>query len=138
MEYQNHNVDPTFFWDAIEQFAFDYNLYVNTSKTVDEYGNRVLGYTLETIRGSLQSRGSRVNRSKEGNTDSKIYDFYCESLYRISKNDILEYKNEYYIVNSVHDIDEFGVRSAELSMINLTNYRDLASYIKYLKGEDLV
>ena len=138
MEYQNHNVDPTFFWDAIEQFAFDFKLYVNTSKSVDEYGKRVLGYTQEIVRGSLQSKGSRTNRSKDGNTDTKEYAFYCKSLYRISKNDILEYKNDYYIVNFVQDYDEYGVREAELSMINLTNYRDLMDYIKYLEGDKLV
>lgn len=138
MEYQNHNIDPTFFWDAIEEFSFNYNLYVNTSKTVDEYGRRVLKYTQQIVRGSLQSSGSQVSRSKQGNTDSKSYNFYCKSLYRIDKNDILEYKNEYFIVNSVQDYDEFGVRSCTLSMISLTNYKDLADYIKYLKGEKLV
>lgn len=138
MKYQNHNIDPTFFWDAIEEFSFNYNLYVNTSKTVDEYGRRVLKYTQQIVRGSLQSSGSQVSRSKQGNTDSKSYNFYCKSLYRIDKNDILEYKNEYFIVNSVQDYDEFGVRSCTLSMISLTNYKDLADYIKYLKGEKLV
>lgn len=138
MEYQNHNIDPTFFWDAIEEFSFNYNLYVNTSKTVDEYGRRVLKYTQQIVRGSLQSSGSQVSRSKQGNTDSKSYNFYCKSLYRIDKNDILEYKNEYFIVNSVQDYDEFGVRSCTLSMISLTNYKDLADYIKYLKGEKLI
>lgn len=138
MSYQNHVIDPTFFWDAIEEFSFDYTLYVNTSKTVDDYGKRVLGYTVETIRGSLQSTGSQVNRSKSGNTDTKTYNFYCKSLYRIEKNDILEYNNEYYICTRVQDYDEYGVRSAELNMIQLTQYTDLANYVKYLQGEDLV
>lgn len=135
---QNHVIDPTYFYDAIEEFAFDYNLYVNTQKTVDDYGRRVLGYTLEKIRGSLQSGGSYVRRSKDGNTDEKTYDFYCKSLYRINKNDILEYKNEFFIVTKVQDYDEYGVRSATLHNIQLTQYRDLADYIKYLKGESLI
>ena len=138
MIYQNHLVDPTFFYDAIENFSFDYNLYVNTGKSVDEYGRRVLAYTHQIVRGSLQSRGSTINRSKSGNTDSKTYNFYCKSLYRINKNDILEYKNEYFIVNSVQDYDEYGVREATLETINLTAYRDLADYIDYLKGDKLV
>ena len=51
MIYQNHVIDPTFFYDAIEEFSFNYNLYVNTSKSVDDYGKRVLGYTLTKVRG---------------------------------------------------------------------------------------
>ena len=138
MIYQNHVIDPTFFYDAIEEFSFDYKLYVNTSKTVDDYGKRVLGYTLKTVRGSLQSQGSSISRSKDGNTDRKTYNFYCKSLYRVSKNDILEYNNEYFICVSIQDIDEYGVRSAVFKMIQLSQYRDLADYIKYLQGEKLV
>lgn len=138
MIYQNHVIDPTYFWDAIDEFEFSYNLYVNTSKTVDEYGKRVLHYTHKIVRGSLQSRGSSIRRSKDGNENKKSYDFYCKSLYRIDKNDILEYKNEYYICTEVQDYDEYGVRSATLKMINIAQYRDLADYIKYLQGEKLV
>lgn len=133
--FQNHVIDPTYFYDAIEEFSFNYNLYVNSSKTVDEYGKRVLGYTLQVIRGSLQSDGSHVNRSKEGNTDTKTYNFYCKSLYRINKNDILEYKNDFYIVTFVQDYDEWGVRNATLKNIQLSQYRNLAEYIKYLRGD---
>lgn len=136
--FQNHVIDPTYFYDAIEEFSFNYILYVNTDKKIDEYGKRVLGYTREIIRGSLQSEGSHVNRSKQGNTDNKVYNFYCKSLYRINKNDILEYKNNYYIVTFVQDYDEYGVRNAQLKNIQLTQYRDLAEYIKYLEGEVLV
>lgn len=135
---QNHVIDPTYFYDAIEEFAFDYKLYVNTDKGVDDYGRRVLKYSLQTIRGSLQSEGSTVNRSKTGNTDTKIYNFYCKSLYRINKNDILEYQNNYYIVTFVQDYDEWGVRNAQLKNIQLTQYRDLMDYIKYLQGDKLV
>ena len=42
--YQNHVIDPTYFYDAIEEFSFDYDLYVNTGKTVDNMGRRVLTY----------------------------------------------------------------------------------------------
>ena len=138
MNYQNHVIDPTFFWDAIEEFSFDYTIYINTSKTVDEYGRRKLGYTKEIIRGSLQSQGSRVNRSKSGNTDTKSYEFYCKSLYRINKNDVIEYNNDYFIVVGIQDYDEYGVRSASLNQIQLTAYRDLADYVNYLKGDKIV
>lgn len=136
--YQNHVIDPTYFYDAIEEFSFDFDLYVNVGKRIDEMGRRVLQYEKQTIRGSLQSKGSEIHRDKTGTTTTHNYNFYCKSLYRININDVLEYKNNYYIVNVVHDYDEYGVRSAELSMIQLTGYRDLADYIKYLEGEKLV
>lgn len=136
--YQNHLIDPTYFYDAIEEFAFDYDIYVLTGKTIDELGRRVNQYELKTIRGSLQSNGNQIDRSKSGSTNNKSYDFYCKSLYRIDINDVITYKDNYYIVNSVQDYDEWGVRSASLSLINLTTYRDLADYVKYIKGEKFV
>lgn len=136
--YQNHVIDPTFFYDAIEEFSFDFDIYINTGKTVNDYGKRVLTYEKQTIRGSLQSNGKQINRSKDGTTTTHSYNFYCKSLYRIDINDIIAYKNNYYIVGSVQDYDEYGVRSATLNLIQLSAYRDLAAYIKYLEGEELV
>lgn len=136
---QNHVIDPTYFWDAIEEFSFNYDLFVNTSKETDDYGKVHLIYTQQVIRGSLQADGTRVNRSKSGNIDSKAYKFYCKSLYQIQKNDILRYNNNYYIVNSIdEDYNEYGVRAASLETIQLNQYSDLAKYIKYLEGEILV
>lgn len=136
--YQNHLIDPTYFYDAIEEFAFDYDIYVCTGKTVNDLGKRVLTYELKTIRGSLQSTGNQISRDKTGSTNDKGYNFYCKSLYRIDINDVIAYKDNYYIVNSVHDYDEWGVRDASLSLINLTTYRDLAAYVKYINGEEYV
>lgn len=138
MEYQNHVVDPTYFYDAIEMFAFNFTLYHKTNEEKDENFNVVSTYESTIVRGSLQSQGSKVNRSKKGNTNSHDYNFYCKSLYRIHIDDIMEYKNNYYIVNDVRDYDEWGVRSASLSLITLTEYRDFAEYLKYLEGEMLV
>ena len=136
--YQNHVIDPTYFWDAIEEFSFDYDLYVNIGKVVNDLGKRVLQYEKQLIRGSLQSQGSTMVRAITGNTNTHDYNFYCKSIYRINKNDVLNYKDSYYIVNEVRDYDEYGVRSARLSLIQLTAYRDLADYIKYLQGDKLV
>ena len=136
--YQNHVIDPTFFYDAINEFSFTFTIYINTGKTVNNVGKRVLTYQQESIVGSLQSKGLHTHRSIEGNTDTHEYSFYCKSLYRINKNDVLVYKNNYYIVNSVFDYDEYGVRQADLSLIQLTAYRDLADYIAYLNGDKLV
>lgn len=138
MNYQNHVIDPTFFYDAIDEFSFDYNLYVNTSVTVNNLGKRILQYELKIIKGSLQSQGKSIDRNITGNTITHEYKFYCKSLYRIDIDNILEYKNNYYIVTSIQDYDEFGVREATLNEIQLTSYRDLKDYIKYLQGEKIV
>lgn len=135
---QNHVIDPTYFYDAIEEFAFNYVLYHKTNETKDENFNIVSTYEETIIRGSLQTQGSNIKRSKKGNTNTKDYNFYCKSLYRIHIDDIIEYKNNYYIVNEVKDYDEWGVRSASLSIITLTEYRDFAEYLKYQQGEILV
>lgn len=138
MQYQNHVVDPTFFYDCIEEFAFDYTMHQLSKKDVDDYGRRISSYTTQIIRGSLQSQGTELIQSKSGNTRVKIYDFYCKSLYRINIGDVIEYKGNYLMCKSVNDYDEYGVRSARLQMITLTAYRDLADYIKYIKGQILV
>ena len=134
--YQNHVIDPTYFYDAIEEFAFDYDIYVVTNDNdIDDYGNRKPSYMKTTIRGSLQSDGTSVQQSKEGNTHVATRRFYCKSLYRIGIGDIIEYKGDYFRVNDVRDYDEYGVRSATLTMIKLAQYRDFAMYLKYLNGE---
>lgn len=136
---QNHVIDPTYFYQAIEWFSFNYTIYVLSDKhEVDDYGKRKLVYSKQTIRGSLQSQGTNVSRSKTGNTETRQYNFYCKSLYRINIGDVIEYKNNYFICTFVQDYDEYGVRNATLNMINLSSYRDLADYIKYLDGEKLV
>lgn len=138
MNYQNHVIDPTYFYDAIEEFSFNFRLFVLSGKELDEYGNIKQSYQCYTIRGSLQSHGKRVKQSMEGNTEEMLYNFYCKSLYRIDIGDIIEYKGKYLRVDSVHDYDEFGCRSCSLSMINLTAYRDLAAYIKYIEGQEII
>lgn len=138
MVYQNHLVDPTFFYDAIEEFSFNYTIYIVTKVDRDDRGRDKYTYEQQTIRGSLQSDGKTLDQSKDGTSTTKTAKFYCKSLYRIDIGDIIEYKNNYYRVNFVQDYDEYGVRNADLVMIKLTAYRDLADYIKYLNGEILV
>lgn len=138
MQYQNHSIDPTYFYDAIEEFAFDYKIYVITDNDVDDYGNTVNVYKEMIIRGSLQSEGKNLNQSKKGNTNEWNYKFYCKSLYRIDIGDIIEYKNNYLRVNSIRDYDEYGVREADLKVISLAAYRDFADYLDYINGKKLV
>ena len=135
---QNHVIDPTYFYDCIEEFSFDYNIYVVEKKEIDASGNVKRTYSKNVIRGSLQSQGVELRQSKDGNTKEMRYNFYCKSLYRIDIGDIIEYKNRYLRVESVKDFDEYGVRECSLLMVQLTQYRDLADYVKYLQGEKLV
>lgn len=135
---QNHVIDPTYFYDCIEEFSFNYNIYVVEKKEIDASGNVKRTYSKNLIRGSLQSQGVELRQSKDGNTKEMRYNFYCKSLYRIDIGDIIEYKNRYLRVESVKDFDEYGVRECSLRMVQLTKYRDLADYIKYLQGEKLV
>lgn len=137
-KYQNHVIDPTFFYDAIEQFKFTYDWIIETEKGLDDYGRLTHGFTHSEIQGSLQSEGIRVVRRKEGNYEEMTYKFYCKSLYRIKENDFILYKGRYLIVNEVQDYDEYGVREATLKMVQLNQYQDLCEYLKYLKGELLV
>lgn len=136
---KNHLIDPTFFFDAIEEFSFNYPIYVvNKDGDVDEYGNTKLTYTQKTIRGSLQIKTKQERQSKDGSTMDVEYDFYCKSLYRIDIGDIIEYDNNFLRCYDVHPYDEYGCREASLRMIQLSAYRDFADYIKYLRGEKLI
>lgn len=136
--YQNHVVDPTYFYDAIEQFRFTFDWFVETERQVDEYGRLTYGYTKMEIDGSLQSQGVSLRQKKEGNTNEMKYKFYCKSLYRIKIGDFILYKNRWLHVDEVQDYDEYGVRECSLTMVQLTNYNDLYEYVKYLEGEILV
>ena len=136
--YKNHLIDPHFFYDAIEEFAFDYDIYVQVDETTDEYYRKKYIFEKRTIRGSLQTQGLSLNLSKDGNTMTNEYDFYCKSLYRINIGDFIFYKNTWLHCNSVHEYDEWGVREAHLTMVQLSAYKDLEEYVKYINGEKIV
>ena len=134
----NHLIDPTYFYDCIEEFAFNYDAYIVDNVYVDDYGRKITKFLKTTIRGSLQSQGTRLSQSKKGNTQNKSYDFYCKSLYRINIGDFIKYQDIWLHVNSVNDYDEWGVRRCSLTMVNLSNYKDLAEYVKYIEGETII
>ena len=138
MFYQNHVIDPTYFYDVIEEFAFNFDWYPVKDNIVDAMGKKTFQYAKEKIRGSLQSQGTSLNQNLDLNTESMEYRFYCKSLYRISIGDFIHYKNRWLRVKSVRDFDEYGVRSAVLQMVQLANYKDFAEYLKYLNGQVIV
>lgn len=135
---QNHVIDPTFFYDAIEWFAFDYDWFAVTELGLDDLGRERRNFQKMKIRGSLQPQASSINFSTAGNTENLKYEFYCKSIYRINFGDFIFYKNRYLHVDGVHDYDEWGVRQVSLTMINLNDYRDFKDFILYLDGGKLV
>lgn len=135
---QNHVIDPTYFYDAIAQFAFNYTIYHTTGLTIDAEGKQSYSYESATINGSLQSQGHRRNISKKGNIDTWEYNFYCKSLYRIDIGDIIEYKGKYLYVDSITDYDEWGVREAHAQMVELAAIKDFAEWLKYQRGDIIV
>ena len=136
--YKNHLIDPSYFYDAIEQFAFDYDIFIQTAETTDEFYRKKYSYEKKTIRGSLQTQGLSLSQSKTGNIQTNEYSFYCKSLYRINIGDFVFYKGQWLHVDSVHEYDEWGVREAHLTMVQLSSYRDLEEYVKYINGDIIV
>ena len=136
--YQNHVIDPTYFFDAIEEFRFTYDWYVNSGKTLDDYGRMINSYTKQDINGSLQPEGVRIVQKNEGNIEQMEYKFYCKSLYRISIGDFINYKNKWLWVTEVQDYDEWGVRECTLSQTDLNLHKDLLEYYKYLNGDIII
>ena len=135
----NHVIDPTFFYQCIETFSFDYHFYRLSKQEVDENYEQKCMYEHFLIRGSLQSQGSRIVQRKEGNIIEDRSNFYCKSLYRINKGDLIHYKHKLYRVDDVpEDYDEYGVRACKLIMVQLSSYQDLEEFIKFIEGEELV
>ena len=136
--YVNHLIDPSYFYDTIEEFAFDYDIYVKTGETQDEYFRTKMTFQKHTIRGSLQTQGLTLRQSKTGNAQENEYNFYCKSLYRINIGDFIFYKGQWLHVDNVHEYDEWGVREAHLTMVQLSSYKDLEEYVKYIEGQEIV
>lgn len=134
----NHLIDPTYFFDAIDEFTFEYTAYIYNNAGVDEYGNTKRSFTKQQIFGSLQIQNKAERKSKDGNTADVTYRFYSKSLYRLNFGDVIEYDGMYLRVNDVKPYNEFGVREVGLVMIQLSAYRDFAEYIKVVKGEQLI
>lgn len=135
---QYHVIDPTFFFDALDLFAFEVEWYHVKSRTINEYGYQKDEFEKLFAYGSLQSEGNTLEQNKEGNTSQWNYNFYCRSMTRIEIGDFLVYKHKLLHVDSVRDLDEWGVRSCSCTMVTLTAYKDLQDYIYYLTGQKLI
>lgn len=135
---QHHFIDPLFFLDALLEFATQFDWYAKKGYGVDAMGRRVAEYDKQPIVGSLQPQTGSTNFRVEGNTTNLKYKFYCMSKYRINYDDFIFYHDRWLHVDEVQEYDEAGVRECSLTMVNLTDYRDFESYVKYLEGEETV
>lgn len=134
----NHLIDTSYFDDAIEEFSFDYDWYHVSGQVVDDYGNQKNTFIKLPLRGSLQPKTRTRQMNKEGMTETREYDFYCKSIYRIDSGDFINYQNDWLIVTSVSPYDEYGVREVHLESANPAMYRDLQEAIKALSGETII
>lgn len=135
---QNHVIDPLYFKEALDEFAFNYTWYSEGEFVLDDMGRKVTKFDAKTIYGSLQSQGTALQQKIEGNTEQMKYKFYCMSNYRIKIGDFIVYKNRFLHVDNVEDYDEWGVRNCALTMTNLTNLKDLEESNRYLSGESVI
>ena len=135
---QHHFIDPLFFYDAVLEFATEFDWYPKNGEIIDSMGRQIAQFDKQTIFGSLQPQAGSTNFSTTGNTTSMKYKFYCMSKYRINRGDFIIYKQRYLHVDEVQEYDEAGVREVSLTMVNLTDYRDFQEYIQYLNGEKTV
>ena len=134
-----HIIDPTFFYDAIDEFAFNYEIFRKCEvDEIDEYGRAKPKYKKDIISGSFQVSDSNKSRNTSGNTNTETADFYCKSLYRVNKDDIIKRNDIYYICNGIHNYDEWGVREARFSMINWNENRDFKEWLEYQYGGKIV
>ena len=132
-------IDPDFFDEAIGEFRFQYNWFIENSKKVDDLGRLVSSFDKQTIYGSLQPDASTLNQSVDGNYQSLKYRFYCKAIYRINIGDFLQDDDGNYLhVDGVQNYDGWGVRQCTLTMVTLNQYKNFQDYIKYLNGEKIL
>lgn len=133
-----HLNDVRYFWDAIENFSFDYDFYTFSGRSVDEKGKVIKTFTHSTIRGSLQSYGGYAkSKDKSGATTSGTFKFFCKSIYKFNIDDFIRTQDGQWLICVAIDepYSEWGVRAGSFQMTDLYHHKDLADYIKTLSGE---
>lgn len=136
-----HLNDVRYFWDAIENFSFDYDFYTFSGKSVNDKGKVIKTFTHSTIRGSLQSAGGyKKSKDKSGATVAATFKFYCKSIYKFNIDDfICTQDGQWLICTEVPEpYSEWGVRAGVFEMTDLYHHKDLADYIKTLNGENQI
>ena len=60
---QNHVIDPLFFYEAVEMFAFNYDWFYESDMEIDDLGMKRVSFVKATIRGSLQPQETSLNQN---------------------------------------------------------------------------
>jgi hypothetical protein len=131
----NHVIDPAFFLDAIDMYAFNYIGYIVKDVIRDEYGMQKSSYDKVNIRGSLQTQGVSLNQKKSGNIASNKFKFYSSSSYRLNIGDFIIWEGKLLHVTDMQPYHEYGVRECVLEMTQLNEHRDLAEFIHLQTGD---
>lgn len=132
---RRHIIDPKFFDDAIDMYAFKYVAYIVRDVKRDQYGMQKSTFDKVIVKGSLQSQGARSNKSKTGNTVSHEYRFYHSSKYRLNIGDFIIYDDKLLLINDSQPYKEYGVMECTLEMAQLNEHRDLAEFIHLQTGD---
>ena len=132
-------IDPNFFDQAINEFKFTYIWYVETGIRIDDLGRRIPSFDKRTIEMSLQPDQSRLVQTSQGNHHELTYKWYCKAIYRVNIGDFFFVLSGNYLhVDSVQSYDGWGVRQGSCTMVNLSQYKNLEDYIKYINGEKIL
>lgn len=135
----NRIVDPDLFDEAINEFAFDYDWFVESNIEQDELFRMVSKFTMKTIHMSLQPQQSSLKQSTSGNHQELKYNWYCDAVYRVNIGDFFRDENGNYLhVDGVQQYDGWGVRQGTCTMVDLAQYKNLQDFIKYLEGEKIL
>lgn len=122
----NPLIDISFFEDLMAEFEYEYDWFFVTGTTTDDLGHRTYKYSKGKIMASIQDDGVHTDRRKDGNVTYHRYSLYCLTRYKINRNDIIYYNNEYLLVNDdVVKYNEYGVMSCTLVSVDQSLYRDL-------------
>ena len=132
-------IDPTYFDEAIAEFHFEYDWYVEVGKKADSLGRLIHTFDKRKIMMSLQPQDSTLNQSKDANTQSLKYEWYCKAEYRVNIGDFFQDETGNFLhVDGVHPYDGWGVRRGTCTMVNLAQYKNFQDYIAYLNGEKII
>lgn len=113
--------DVDFGWldDVIDHFSFKYYAYIKQERITDIDGTDRWRYRRIIVEGSLQVFNKQINYNNEGiNSSVRKGKFYTKYQYKLSEGDMIQKKNEYFLIKDSSDYDYMGVRNYEVERID--------------------
>lgn len=129
-------IDPNYFRDALLEIGQHYKFYTRNKVTVNDYGEIENTYRKAYVWGSLQpEQNSRDSQGAAGSVE-QLYNFYCESKYRIYIDDIIVTENDELLhVYEYKDWDPYGVRELKCRALSISEARNLREFEQFVKLE---